>query len=184
MKTKADVAAFLGGQPYFTDALKHVADLKLPDCWISAGFLRNAVWDYLNGLPATPCRTEDVDVLYFQSADLSRNQEDAAERVLRRAAPDYEWEVRNQARMHLKNGDAPYRNTEDGLRHFLETATAIGARLVDGEIEIIAPFGVEDLLTLTLRPTASGQARPHEFTERVEGKAWCERWPKMNVVEP
>lgn len=35
---------------------------------------------------------------------------------------ELEWEDRNQARMHMKNGDSPYGDTEDGLRYFLETA--------------------------------------------------------------
>ncbi len=184
MKTANDIAAFLSGQPYFVEALKHVEALNLPDCWISAGFIRNAVWDHLSGFQPSPRRTDDVDVLYFQPADLARTGEETAEATLRQVAPEHEWEVRNQARMHFKNGDAPYQDTEDGLRHFLETATAIGARLTAGKIEIIAPYGIDDLLSLVLRPTPSGRARPHEFIGRVEQKGWRRRWPKLTFLEP
>ncbi|WRQ77412.1 nucleotidyltransferase family protein [Pseudomonas saxonica] len=31
-----------------------VRSLNLPDCWIGAGFLRNAVWDYLHGRSPSP----------------------------------------------------------------------------------------------------------------------------------
>ena len=182
MKTEADVAAFLEDQAYFLRALDHVTQLDLADCWISAGFIRNAVWDHLSGFAPAPQQTDDVDVLFFEPADLSRKGELEAERVLAELSPDYDWQVRNQARMHLKNGDEPYRDTEDGLRHFLETATAIGARLNGGRVEVIAPYGVDDLTTLTLRPTASGRARPHEFNERVDRKGWRQRWPKLSVI--
>jgi hypothetical protein len=40
-----------------------VRSLALPDCWIGAGFVRNAVWDHLHGRePAFP--GTDVDVIW------------------------------------------------------------------------------------------------------------------------
>lgn len=45
-----------------TEALGHVSELSLPQCYIAAGFVRNLVWDSLHGL-ATPLN--DVDVIYF-----------------------------------------------------------------------------------------------------------------------
>ncbi|MGR3604663.1 nucleotidyltransferase family protein [Sulfitobacter sp.] len=41
-----------------------VSHLELPDCWIAAGFIRNAVWDALHGRsPQMP--NGDVDVICF-----------------------------------------------------------------------------------------------------------------------
>ena len=43
-----------------------VRSLALPDCWIGAGFVRNAVWDHLHGRALSPL-TGDVDVLWFDA---------------------------------------------------------------------------------------------------------------------
>ena len=103
--------------------------------------------------------------------------------LLRAAEPTYDWEVKNQARMHIRNNDAPYKSTEDAIRHFLETPTAIGARSLRGQIALIAPFGVEDLLSMTLRPTPSGRAKSAQYLNRINTKDWRERWPLMTVEE-
>ena len=90
--------------------LRAVNRLGLPDCWTGAGFVRNLVWDRLHGYAeATPLN--DIDVLYFDPSDRSRATERALEARLRRALPGQPWSVRNQARMHRRNADAPYRST-------------------------------------------------------------------------
>lgn len=43
-----------------------VADLKLPDGLIAAGFVRNLVWDHLHGKNATPLN--DVDVIFYDAS--------------------------------------------------------------------------------------------------------------------
>jgi len=40
----------------------------------------------------------------------------ATEKQLFEEYADIPWSVHNQARMHERNGDAPYRNTEDAIR--------------------------------------------------------------------
>ena len=58
--------------------------------------------------------------------------------------PGLIWQPRNQRRMHLwrGKGDAPYRDTEDSMRQWLETPTAVAARLTnEGRIELLAPYG-------------------------------------------
>ncbi|MEM7427619.1 MAG: nucleotidyltransferase family protein [Pseudomonadota bacterium] len=184
MNTPEDIAGFLATQPHIVSVLEHVEALDLPDCWVAAGLIRNAIWDRLSGIPVRLETAADVDVVYFNPADLGKDADQAHEARLRAAAPTLEWEVRNQARMHLKNGDEPYADTEDGLRHFLETVAAIGARLREGRIELIAPYGVDDILKMILRPTASGRARPHEYLARLERKRWHEIWPKLEVLTP
>src|SRR5262245_735899 len=88
--------------------LAALRSLRLPDCWIAAGFVRNRVWDHLCGIvPARP--VADVDVVYFDTGDPEGAREVAHESALRALSPRTPWQVRNQARMHLRHGDAPYR---------------------------------------------------------------------------
>ena len=71
------------------------------------------------------------------------------ETTLKAISPDRPWSVRNQARMHLRNKDAPYASTEDALRYWLETPTCVAARLeTDNSLTLFSPYGLSDLMDL------------------------------------
>ena len=162
--------------------LRAVSRLGLPDCWTGAGFVRNLVWDRLHGFAeATPLN--DIDVLYFDPADRSRATEAALEARLHRSLPGLPWSVRNQARMHRRNGDAPYRSTGHALTFWAETPTAVAVALRDNRVEVIAPFGTDDLMGLTVRPTRRFRHKMAIYRARVAGKRWRILWPKLTVLE-
>ena len=106
LRTAADVAAFIIGDPRRQAILNAVRRQRLPDWAVGAGFIRSAVWDALHGY-AEPTTLSDVDVLFFDAAEVSREREAALERALAEAMADVPWSVKNQARMHQRNGDAP-----------------------------------------------------------------------------
>ena len=130
-------------------------DLPVLVAWcIGAGALRNLVWDHLHGIHP-PREPADIDVLYYDDADLAKNTEQALEERLSALEPA-PWQIRNQARMHLRNGDRPYASVEDAMRHWLETPTCVALALGhDDRFRVIAPFGLEDLFAMRIRPTPS-----------------------------
>ena len=162
--------------------LRAVARLGLPDCWIGAGFVRNLVWDRLHGF-ARPTPLNDIDVLYFDPSDRSRDTERALEVRLRRAMPGEPWSVRNQARMHRRNKDAPYRSTCHALTFWAETPTAVAVGLHGGRLTLIAPFGTHDLMALTVRPTPRFRHKMAIFRARIAAKNWPAQWPQLTVSE-
>lgn len=162
--------------------LSAVASLQLPDGYISAGFVRNAVWDALHRRPISCATLRDVDVVYYDPQHDDLESEQRFERALTSMIPGVPWEVRNQARMHLRNGDPPYRGTVDAVRHYPETATAVAARLVDGRVELAAPLGLSDLLTLVVRPTPNFRGKLVQFRERQANKKWALRWPMLRFA--
>ena len=177
----ARVRAIVEGSPVLMDMLRAVAAVGLPDCWIAAGTIRSAVWDVLHGRDIST-DWADVDVLYFDAADTGREREAAAEAELRELMPGIPWEVRNQARMHLKTGQAPYRDTEDGLRHFAETPTAVGVRLGTAGVEVIAPHGLDDLFACVVRPVFDDPRLVGFYRARMEAKRWDRRWEKVRIL--
>lgn len=183
MRDLADIAELLKRDPTARDLLAYVERLGLPDCWIGAGFVRNAVWDVLHGRPPYTIPLNDVDVLFFDPADVRWEREASIERQLQALAPGFNWSVKNQARMHLRNGDAPYRDICDALSCWCETPTAIAARSVEGQVEFIAPFGVEDLLGLVVRPTPHFAVKLSIYRQRVREKDWRRPCPKLTVYE-
>ncbi len=179
-----DILALVAADAWMMAALTAVAGLGLPDAWIGAGFLRGAVWDRLHGFGSrTPL--DDIDVVYFDPEACDPAAEAALERRLEARLPGLPWSVKNQARMHLRNGDAPYRDSADALAHWLETPTAVALRLnPGGDLELLAPLGTEDLLGLIVRPTPHARAHKHRlaaYRERLESKNWPAKWPKLRV---
>lgn len=179
------VDTVLRSDPHRWHLLGLVSDLGLPDCWIAAGFIRNAVWDALHGrIPGS--HLSDVDVIWLD-ADRSEEVVDRElERSLRALAPSVMWSVKNQARMHVRNGDAPYLSATDAMRYWPETATAVAARRSgNNKLEIASPLGLEDLLNLVLRPTQRFAVEKRSiFEERVRSKSWMISWPLLTLAEP
>jgi uncharacterized protein len=74
----------------------------------------------MHGLPWSASYT-DIDVVYFDAADIDPKRDDVIEAELRVAVPDAPWSVKDQARMHLQNSDPPYADTADAMRYWPET---------------------------------------------------------------
>jgi hypothetical protein len=167
--------------PHLARALQALAELELPDAWIGAGALRDAVWDRAHG--RAPSLPNDVDVAYFDAAAPDRAAEAGIAAALQARAPELPWQVRNQARMHRKHGHAPYPDTAGAVATWVETATAVAARLTPaGQVELLAPHGLDDLLGLVLRPVpAQGRTAP-DFRARLAAKRWTARWPGVRML--
>lgn len=154
------------------------------EAWIGAGFVRSCVWDALCDV-----RTEldDVDVLWF-APGAPEARDTALEGMLRSVLPAVPWSVRNQARMHARNGDAPYRDVAHAMEHWPETATAVALRLdEDGGVEVLAPFGLRDLWERRVVPTPHMSRRADRravFAGRAVSKGWEKRWPGVVVEHP
>ncbi len=176
--------------PTTWQVLETVRDLDLPDWMIFSGAVYQPVWNRLTGRdPAYGVK--DYDVAYHDDSDTSYEAEDV---VIRRVAAAFEpplrdlVEVRNQARVHLwfekKFGaDEPYPPLEDSaaaLKRFVATAFCVGVRLEkDDTLSVWAPFGLEDLFAMRLRPNPL-RVKGAGGWERTTGSAKA-RWPEITV---
>ena len=163
-------------------------ELNLPDWRLFSGAVYQAVWNAQTGRPVG-YGIKDYDIGYFD-ADTSWDAEDA---VIKRVAAAFEpplrdqVEVRNQARVHLwfedKFGEPydPLTCTDDAPARFVAPAFAVGVRLeADDAISVVAPFGLEDVFAMTIRPNPTrGLAKGWE---RVIANARG-RWPEITVVD-
>lgn len=163
-------------------------ELNLPDWRLFSGAVYQAVWNAQTGRPVG-YGIKDYDIGYFD-ADTSWDAEDV---VIKRVAAVFEpslrdqVEVRNQARVHLwfedKFGEPydPLTCTDDAPARFVAPAFAVGVRLeADDAISVVAPFGLEDVFAMTIRPNPTrGLAKGWE---RVIANARG-RWPEITVVD-
>ncbi|MET2845887.1 nucleotidyltransferase family protein [Vibrio owensii] len=160
--------------------MKCVRSLALPDCYIAAGFVRNLVWDHLHHKPQ-PSSLNDLDIVYFDPNETDDKAAFIYEDQLAAMMPEFNWQVRNQANMHLRNGDIPYQSTLDAMSYWPEKETAVAARLNEkNQIECISAFGFESLFSgyLTWNPE-----RPLVlFRQRLTQKNWLTIWPNLKLV--
>jgi len=184
LENSSTIQAIISDDPVRRRLLEIVRSLNLPDCWIGAGFVRNAVWDYLHGRDSSPVST-DVDVIWFDGERCTQEQDDALEALLRDLDLKVLWSVKNQARMHVQNGDDSYHSATDAMRYWPETATAVAVRLLEnGTCEIAAPLGLDDLFDLIIRPAGRFATEKNAvYQERVKSKSWLKVWPMLTFSE-
>lgn len=174
------IVELLKQDPLRVQILEAVCALNLPQCYIAAGFVRNMVWDHLHDY-IEPTNLNDIDVIYFKTNEAEHENSKSHQSLLQRRMPNMNWQVRNQAMMHTRNGDEPYRSTLDAMGFWPEKETAIAVRKTAQEVyEVISAFGVDSLwqLHVTYNPLRSLTV----FEQRVTSKKWQTCWPKLQII--
>lgn len=161
-------------------------ELQLTDYYIGAGCIAQSVWNHACGLPSHH-GIHDIDFVYFDS-DMSYDKESEIieqGRELFGHLP-LRLDIKNQARVHLWYEQHfgypiwPYSSLEAAVDSWPTTATAIGMRRqAGGEWKVYAPFGLDDMFSLTVR------ANKVQITKEIyENKAnrWKAMWPALTVI--
>ena len=168
-------------------ALAIAREADAPDWLIGAGAVRTAVWDRLHGYDGPP-DLADVDLVFFDPADLSTERDAAVESALCALAPDIPWEAKNQAAVHLWYprvfglAVAPFTSSAEAVATFPETATCVALHLDAADrLTVVAPYGLDDLLGLVLRHNPL-RVTPELSERRLAEKRVRERWPRVTVL--
>ena len=168
-------------------ALRAVRSVGPPGACIGSGAIRNAVWDALHGY-STPSFLADVDVPYFDPNDLSEATEEHYEERLKALRPEFTWDVKNQAAVHLwfhkVFGDRvePLLSMRDAAATWPETALAVAVSLrPDDTIAITAPLGLDDLFAMVVRRNPR-RVSLETYRKRIAEKMYTKRWPRVHVV--
>jgi hypothetical protein len=174
------ICEWIAADPLRMRALDAARELDLPDWCIAAGFVRNLAWDKLHRFSVTTALS-DIDLIYFDAERTSARRDKEIEAALMLRDPDLPWSVHNQARMHERNGDAPYASTLDAMSYWVEIETAVGVRLLSNdELEIVAPFGLTSLFAKNITPNPK-RYKPADFAGRLSEKNWLRLWPELQV---
>jgi len=173
--------------PLRVKALECAFQLHLPDCYLAAGFVRNLVWDHLHQKTiSTPLN--DIDVIYFDQKEKALAYL-THEATLKKLMPSVNWQVRNQAKMHQRNGDRPYLTSLDAMGFWPEKETAVAIRQSvqhqgkpqKEHYECIAAFGFESLFNLHITPNPKRDISI--VKARVNNKNWLITWPKLVLLD-
>jgi uncharacterized protein len=184
IKNAKDIIQLIKEDEWMMDILRAVKSLNLPDWWVCAGFVRSKIWDTLHGFKErTPI--PDIDVIYFDDTNMEELEEKKLEIKLKNILPNIPWSVKNEARMHVVNNIPPYSSSVDAISKFPETATSLGVKLDEkDDIILVAPWGVDDVINLEVKPTPyfqESKERAQIYEERITKKNWKEIWYKVQV---
>ena len=133
--------------------LQLIKGTNLPDWWLAGGAVRNTVWRHLFPEQCT-LTIKDFDVAFFDP-DGTRDGEKQVKERLSLLLPFVDFDIKNQASFGVwRDWHFTFTSTEDGIRHWLHTATAVGIKIdEDDELAVFAPYGLSDLFNGIIRPT-------------------------------
>ena len=168
-------------------ALEAVSQMDMPQWCIGAGVIRTIVFDHLDGGTKTPIR--DVDVAYFNPADISARTDRHYEGRLKARMPRVPWEVTNQAGVHLWYHRMygyrvpPLNDIVEAVSTWPETCTAVAVtKRSQGAYKIIAPFGLRDLFAMVVRRNPT-RVDVRTYNNRVAAKRYGECWRSVQIIE-
>lgn len=176
----------VAASPLLGRLLDGLTALGLPDAWLVAGVIAQTVWNQATGRPERH-GISDVDIAFFDPGRLDADVELAAEARASRLFGDLglRFDIKNQARVHLwypaRFGRviAPHPSVAAAVATYPTTATAIAVRRQDARMEIVAPFGLDDLFALVVRPN---RRLVDAAVYRAKASRWQARWPELTVL--
>jgi hypothetical protein len=151
---------------------------------LAAGSIRNTVWQKLHHQDFK--LESDVDVVFFDESISEKANQDI-QKHLEKIAPQYMWQVKNEAYMHNYDfsNQIPFSSVTDAIAHFVETPTCIGAFLdSENKLQLIEPYGTDDLVKLNVQPIPLFKQDIEHlniYRERVESKNWKNQWSKLHI---
>jgi len=165
--------------------LELAPQLELPNWYLGAGAICQTVWNELHGFPLEQ-GIKDCDLVYFDPDTSTQAQDRFIEKGKELFAKlPIEVELTNEARVHLWYEQEvgkeirPYTSTEDAINTWPTTASSVGVRYESGKFLVYAPYGLNDMLGMIVRPNKT------LITYKVyEAKAtrWKSHWPKLKAV--
>ncbi len=181
--TEAEFLEIVQRNPVNAAILERLPQLGVPQLYLVAGCLFQAVWNVRSGRPAGQ-GIRDYDLFYWD-ADTSYEAEDA---VIRRAEAlfadlNVRTEVRNQARVHLWFGEKyglprpAILSSKESIRQFLVLCTCLG---ISASGEVYAPHGFDDLGHGILRPNPLNRT-PALYAAKVAD--YQARWPWLRLAD-
>jgi uncharacterized protein len=169
--------------------LNLLPSMPLNDAWLVSGCIFQTVWNWKTGRDPK-FGIKDYDIFYFDDTDLSWEAEDI---TIQKALPCFNdineaIEIRNQARVHLwyeQKFGIPYkplRRATEGIDHFLARACMLGIRREnDGDFQVYAPKGLDDLQQLVIRPNDLKAFDTNTY--HLKAKRWMRIWPELQFID-
>ena len=170
--------------------LNYIDELNIPNYYIAAGAVFETIWNYYDNKPLN-YGIKDIDIIYYDSNNLSKDDEKELENKIvnhfKKLNLNYEFDVHNEARMHLWKKENEnqnihkYKNSEDAIDKWIATVHAIGITKDNNKIKVYAPYGLSDIFSKTIRPIKHKANSKDLYDNKVRG--WEKRFNGLNIIE-
>lgn len=168
------------------EILKILEEDDIHNYYVGAGAINQTIFNYYHGYKID-YGIKDYDIVYYDD-DLSYDTEDIVIKRLENKFKDLDVlvDIKNQARVHLwyyeKYGikRTPYVSVEDAIASWGATITCIGVRLEKEKLVVYAPYGLNDIFGMVIRPVK------REFSkEAYDERAfkWMNKWPMLKKID-
>ena len=183
----AELERIVRADLHLMDLLCTAREINLAQCRVVAGCIYQSVWNVLTGRPRGT-GINDYDLTYFDASDISEGAEKAFEKSVQSRLPAFPApiEVRNQARVHLWFEEyfgiayPPLRSADEAITRYASATHAVGIRLLkDDQLDVFAPFGLEDIFAMVIRPN---YALPNRETHERKAARAKSMWPEVTIV--
>lgn len=165
--------------------LEVLEEANIDNCYVGAGAINQTVFNYYHDFDLEQ-GIKDFDIVYF-SEDTSYEAEDKIINFLQEklSSLNISVDIKNEARVHLwyKNKYGydikPYNNVEEAISSWGATVTCIGVRLKNKKLIVFAPYGLNDLFEMTIRPIKGNFNKDKYFAKTTR---WKNTWPMIKII--
>ncbi len=167
------------------EILTRLEKSNLKNYYVGAGAINQTIFNYLHNFKID-ANIKDYDIIYYDE-DLSYEKENLVIKYIKELLKDIDVDVdiKNEARVHLwynkkyNDNRKPYTSLEDAISRWGTTITCIGVRLEDGNLIVDAPYGLNDLFNMIIRPVKI-DFKEEDYNKKVE--KWKKNWPKLTII--
>lgn len=167
------------------EIFNRLQDTSLKNYYVGAGCINQTVFNYYHDNDLN-FGINDYDIVYFDD-DTSYEKEDMIIKEVSEKLNDLNvcFDIKNEARVHIWYNEKyhtnrkPYTSLEDAIRRWGTTITCIGVRYENGKLKVFAPYGLNDLYSLTIRPVKIDFTK-EQYEEK--SKKWKEKWSKLQII--
>ncbi len=154
--------------------------------YLGAGCICQSVWNYISGRKPEE-GIKDYDLVYYDAKDISKEAELKQQQRIKTlfSGLSVEVDVVNEARVHTwfeedfgKKIDQ-LKSCEDAINGWPTTATAIGINEIGDKFNVYAPYGLNDLFGMIIRPNKPSVIK-WVYEKKVE--KWTKIWPTLKVI--
>lgn len=154
--------------------------------YLSAGCINQTVFNYYHNYDIN-YGIEDYDIVYYDE-DTSYEKEDKIIKDLevKLKSLNLSFDIKNEKRVPIWYNEKynanrkDYSSVEEAISRWGTTITCIGVRIENDKLFVCAPYGLNDLFNLTLRPVKTDFTK--EMYERKVAK-WTSKWKYLKALD-
>ena len=153
--------------------------------YLAAGCINQTIFNYYHNYDLD-YGIGDYDIVYYDE-DTSYEKEDIIIKDLKDKLKhlDLKFDIKNEKRVHIwynekyKTNRKEYESVEDAISKWGTTITCLGVRMENNKLIVCAPYGLNDLFNLILRPVKIDFTK-EDYEKKVT--KWTSKWELLKVI--